>query len=218
LILNVDKPSGWTSFDVVNKLRRLLGWKAVGHAGTLDPPATGVLIVLCGAATARSAEFMELTKEYRARIRFGITTTTDDLCGEVLRERTIGAWDVERITNVLQSFVGDIEQIPPNVSAVKLSGKRSYALTQAGMTPALTPRKIRVYSARVINVCSPEIEVLISCSRGTYVRSIARDWGEKLEWGGALAGLIRTAVGPYRAANALSLDEITRRACEFSGE
>ena len=201
---------------MVNKLRRMLGWKAVGHAGTLDPPATGVLIVLCGSATVRSAEFMDLPKEYRARIRFGLTTTTDDLCGEVLRQRTVSGWDAERITNVLQSFVGEIEQVPPNVSAVKISGKRSYALTQAGKIPELKARKVRVHSMQLLNVGSPEIEVLVTCSRGTYIRSIARDVGEKLEWGGALADLVRTAIGPYRLASAFSLDEILRRADEFS--
>lgn len=194
----------------------MLGWKAVGHAGTLDPPATGVLIVLCGSATVRSAEFMDLPKEYRARIRFGLTTTTDDLCGEVLRQRTVSGWDAERITNVLQSFVGEIEQVPPNVSAVKISGKRSYALTQAGKIPELKARKVRVHSMQLLNVGSPEIEVLVTCSRGTYIRSIARDVGEKLEWGGALADLVRTAIGPYRLASAFSLDEILRRADEFS--
>lgn len=214
----MDKPSGWTSFDVVNKLRRALGWKTVGHAGTLDPPATGVLIVLCGSATVRSAEFMDLAKEYHARIRFGVTTTTDDLCGEILRERTINGWSTERIADAVRLFVGDTLQVPPNVSAVKLSGKRSYALTRAGIAPALTPRKICVYSAQILSALSPEIEILISCSRGTYVRSIARDLGEKLEWGGALAALVRTAIGPYRLANALSLDDILRRIDEFSGE
>jgi tRNA pseudouridine55 synthase len=218
LILALDKPAGWTSFDVVNKLRRELGWRAVGHAGTLDPPATGLLIVLCGTATARCGEFMDLPKSYAARVRFGITTTSDDLTGEVLSERPVDDWNEERIRGALASFVGEIEQVPPRVSAIKLGGKRGYELARAGKSPALPARRIRVYSAKLLNCRAPEVDVLISCSRGTYVRSIARDWGRVLGWGGTLASLTRTAIGPFRIENALSLREILRRATEFSPE
>jgi tRNA pseudouridine55 synthase len=218
LILVVDKPAGWTSFDVVNKLRRALGWRMVGHAGTLDPAATGVLIVLCGAATARCGEFMDLPKSYAARVRFGVTTNSDDLTGEVLSEQAVDGWNDERIARALMSFVGDIEQVPPVVSAIKLGGKRSYELARSGKPPVLPARKVRVFSAKVVNSGPPDVDILISCSRGTYVRSIARDWGCLLGWGGTLASLARTAVGRFRIEGALSIDEILRRAPEFSPE
>ena len=214
----MDKPAGWTSFDVVNKLRGALGWRAVGHAGTLDPAATGVLIVLCGAATVRCSEFMDLPKTYAARVRFGLTTSSDDLTGEILAEHSVEDWSDERIERTLTSFVGEIEQVPPAVSAIKLGGKRSYELARSGRVPALTARKVHVFSAELVRSIPPEVDVMISCSRGTYVRSIARDWGERLGWGGTLAALTRTAVGRFRVENALSLDEILRRASEFSCE
>jgi tRNA pseudouridine55 synthase len=214
----VDKPAAWTSFDVVNKLRGALGWRAVGHAGTLDPAATGVLIVLCGAATGRCSEFMDLPKSYAARVRFGLTTSSDDLTGEILAERSVEDWSDERIERALASFVGEIEQVPPSVSAIKLGGKRSYQLARSGKPPALTARKVHVFSAQMVSSRRPDVDLLISCSRGTYVRSIARDWGEMLGWGGTLAALTRTAVGRFRVENALSLNEVLRRASEFSCE
>ena len=214
----MDKPAGWTSFDVVNKLRRALGWRAVGHAGTLDPAATGVLIVLCGDATARCNEFMDLPKSYAARVRFGVITSTDDLTGEVLAERSVDGWSEERIVRALTSFVGEIDQVPPAVSAIKVGGKRSYELARSGKAPALPARKVRVFSAQLVSSRSPEVDLLISCSRGTYVRSLARDLGEMLGWGGTLASLTRTAVGRFRIEHALSLNEILCRASEFSCE
>lgn len=214
----MDKPAAWTSFDVVNKLRGALGWRAVGHAGTLDPAATGVLIVLCGAATGRCSEFMDLPKSYAARVRFGLTTSSDDLTGEILAERSVEDWSDERIERALASFVGEIEQVPPSVSAVKIGGKRSYQLARSGKPPALTARKVHVFSAQMVSSRRPDVDLLISCSRGTYVRSIARDWGEMLGWGGTLAALTRTAVGRFRVENALSLNEVLRRASEFSCE
>jgi tRNA pseudouridine55 synthase len=214
----VDKPAGWTSFDVVNKLRGALGWRAVGHAGTLDPAATGVLIVLCGDATARCNEFMDLPKSYAARVRFGLTTSSDDLTGEILAERSVEDWSDERIDLALASFVGEIEQVPPSVSAVKLGGKRSYQLARSGKPPVLAARKVHVFSAQLVSSHRPDVDLLISCSRGTYVRSIARDWGEMLGWGGTLAALTRTAVGRFRVENALSINEVLRRASEFSCE
>jgi tRNA pseudouridine55 synthase len=214
----VDKPAGWTSFDVVNKLRRALGWRAVGHTGTLDPPATGVLIVLCGAATARCSEFMDLPKSYAARIRFGVKTSSDDLTGTVLEERVVEGWSEERIRRALNSLVGEIEQVPPAVSAIKLQGRRSYDLIRSGKSPDLGARRVQVYSAELLTVNAPDVDVAISCSRGTYVRSIARDLGDMLGWGGALASLTRTAVGRFRLENAFALKDVLKRASEFSYE
>lgn len=218
LILSVNKPLGWTSFDVVNKLRRALRWKSVGHAGTLDPAANGVLIVLCGEATARATEFMDLPKVYRACIRFGVTTPTDDLEGMNIPAEAIPDWSDERVRSALNDLVGVSEQVPPAISAVKVGGKRSYQLTRAGQSVNLAPRAIEIYDARALSVCNPEANVLISCSRGTYIRSIARDLGHQLGWGGVLAGLTREAIGPYRVECALCVPEILKRSVEFASE
>ncbi|MDD5088285.1 MAG: tRNA pseudouridine(55) synthase TruB [bacterium] len=216
LILSVNKPAGWTSFDVVAKLRRALDWKRVGHAGTLDPPATGVLIVLCGGATERADEFMALPKEYHARIRFGITTTTDDLEGKVTSESEISDWSGERILSAMRGFTGEISQVPPAVSAVKVGGRRAYQAARRGERIELTPRTVRIDRFDMLDETRPEIEVLLRCSRGTYVRSIARDLGANLGWGGALAALERTAVGRFRIEHALTLDAILKRSSEFA--
>jgi tRNA pseudouridine55 synthase len=216
LILSVNKPLGWTSFDVVNKLRGALRYKSVGHAGTLDPAADGVLIVLCGEATARSGEFMDLPKRYRARIRLGITTPSDDLEGVDSPAVPLDDWNEARIAAALAEFVGNIEQVPPAVSAVKVAGRRSYKLARAGQAVDLAPRPVQVYEARVLGACNPDVDVVISCSRGTYIRSIARDLGARLEVGGTLAGLTRLAIGPYRIEQALPLSEILKRSFEFA--
>lgn len=218
LILSVDKPHGWSSFDVVNKLRGALRWKAVGHAGTLDPPATGLLIILCGGCTRRSREFMSLPKQYRATIRFGVETATDDLDGEITAQREIELWERDRIAAALTLFQGTIDQIPPVISAVKIGGRRSYALARSGKAPDLKARSVQVYSLRLLSEQPPEIDVEISCSRGTYIRAIARDVGRRLGWGGALAQLRRTAIGPYHVDAALSLDAVLRRRAELGCE
>ncbi len=215
LILSVYKPTGWTSFDVVNKLRKELGWKKVGHAGTLDPPADGVLILLFGEATARSAEFMDLGKEYRARIRFGLSTATDDLEGRVTQEYAISNWSQALIENALESFRGIVEQIPPAVSAVKIRGRRSYARARAGELELPQSRPVHFYTIDMTAICEPEIELLITCSRGTYIRALARDLGQSLGWGGALASLTRTAIGPYRIERAALIEEVIHRSNEF---
>jgi tRNA pseudouridine55 synthase len=218
LILSVDKPAGWTSFDVVNKLRSALHWRTVGHAGTLDPPATGVLIVLCGSATGRNEEFTQLHKEYLARVRFGLSTTTDDLQGLIVEQHDVSNWSVEAIVRAMGEFEGWIEQVPPAVSAVKVDGRRSYERARRGETAVLSPRRVKIHSIELSQASCPEIEIRISCSRGTYVRSIARDLGAKLGWGGTLASLVRTAVGPFRVEQALPLNDILRRAQEFRPE
>jgi tRNA pseudouridine55 synthase len=199
-------------------IRRTLRWKAVGHAGTLDPSATGLLVVLCGDATRRSDEFMALPKEYRARIRFGFSTTSDDFEGEVTETRAVGSWDVVEIERALQSFTGAIEQVPPLVSAVKVGGQRSYRLARSGAPVAIEPRVVEIYEAKLLSHRQPEITVRIRCSRGTYVRSLARDLGQRLGWGGTLAALTRTAIGPYHLDRALSLQNISSRLSELSGD
>ena len=204
LILSVNKPLGWTSFDVVNKLRSALRWRSVGHAGTLDPAADGVLIVLFGNATVRADEFMALPKVYRARIRFGVTSPTDDLEGQDLPCQPLADWPLDHIEYSLRDFVGTIEQLPPAMSAVKVAGRRSYKLARAGQAVDLPPRSVEVYEARIIQARNPEVDLMIACSRGTYIRAIARDLGRALGWGGLLAALTREAIGPYRVENTLT--------------
>jgi tRNA pseudouridine55 synthase len=210
LVLSVFKPPGPTSFEVVRQIRRLLGYKKVGHAGTLDPPASGVLIVLCGDATKWASDYADLEKDYRARIRFGIETTTDDLTGEILAEHPISDWDPERIAQVLPEFEGDILQVPPLVSAVKLDGERSYKKARRGETPELGHRTVSIHQIRLLGAARPDIDMEIFCGKGTYVRALARDLGKRLGWGGAVAHLQRCAVGPYRMEHALSVERIAQ--------
>ncbi|RQV99574.1 tRNA pseudouridine(55) synthase TruB [bacterium] len=216
LILSVNKPSAWTSFDVVAKLRRALEWKKVGHAGTLDPMATGVLILLFGAATRRSDEFMDLPKEYRTTIRFGLVTATDDTTGELLERREIDKWSESRIHEALQSFIGRIAQIPPAVSAVKVGGRRSYKAAFAGEALDLKARPVEIYGIDVHRFSKPDVELTIRCGRGTYIRSIARDLGNALGWGAVLAQLTRMAIGPYRIENSLPVETILKHKSEFT--
>jgi tRNA pseudouridine55 synthase len=196
----------------------VLKWNAVGHAGTLDPPATGVLIILCGKATRRADEFMNLPKEYVARVRFGVNTSTDDLDGDIVETRFVTDWSAEHIAATLEHFTGAIEQVPPAVSDVKIGGRRSYALARSGQAVDLAPRPVTVYELEVLSLQQPEIELRVCCSRGTYIRSLARDLGEMLGWGGALAALSRTAIGPYRVDTALTLKSILDRSSEFVSE
>jgi len=211
----VDKPSDWTSFDVVAKLRKELHWRKVGHAGTLDPAATGVLLLLIGDATRRSDEFMDLPKEYRATIRLGLCTSTDDLTGDAIEQIEIGDWSEERIQEQLRRMTGAVLQAPPAVSAIKIKGERSYRIARQGREVAPEPRTIRIDSIEVTAIRKPDVDVIVRCGRGTYIRSIARDLGRALGWGGTLASLRRTAVGPYRSEAALAIDEILKRRCEF---
>lgn len=208
LVLSVFKPPGRTSFDVVRRVRSLLRYKKVGHAGTLDPPASGVLIVLCGAATKYAADFEDLEKEYRTTIRFGAETSTDDLTGEVIRQSPLEDWSIERIKSALQEFEGNIMQVPPAVSAVKVGGERSYHKAWRGESSELSARQVQVSEINLLGVAKPDIEVRIRCGKGTYVRSLARDLGRRLGWGGAVAQLVRSAIGPYSAEYALSLERI----------
>lgn len=160
---------------------------------------------------------MRLPKEYVARIRFGFRTTTDDFEGQVIGGRPVDEWDLDRITAALDSCVGAQSQVPPAVSAIKTGGQRSYRLARTGRETTLEPRAVHIYELKLLSDARPEITVLIRCSRGTYVRALARDWGEQLEWGGTLAELIRTAIGPYRVDRALTLHDVFLRRSEFSG-
>jgi tRNA pseudouridine55 synthase len=205
----VDKPAGLTSHDVVARIRRIAGTRKVGHAGTLDPMATGVLVVGVEKAT-KILGYLTLTeKEYQATIRLGQSTSTDDAEGEVVSDAPRLVSD-EEILTVVRSLTGLIEQVPPQVSAIKVNGQRAYKLARAGAAPELAARQVTVYSF-AIGAVRPaglytDVDATIRCSSGTYIRSLARDLGASLGTGGHLTALRRTRVGPYTAAQASSLE------------
>ena len=209
--INLHKPAGFTSHDCVAKLRKLLNTKKIGHGGTLDPAATGVLPIAVGKAT-RLLQFLPEPKAYRARIRLGVTTDTDDLEGKIIR--CVDKVDVDRarIIDCLNTFVGKIEQVPPIYSAIKKNGKKLYELARKGEEITLEPRTIQIYSIELIDLHLAEfceLEVNIKCSPGTYIRAIARDLGKMLEVGGTLANLIRTQSCGMDLEDSVTFEQIT---------
>ncbi|MDE0778225.1 MAG: tRNA pseudouridine(55) synthase TruB [Nocardioides sp.] len=205
----VDKAGGMTSHDVVSRVRRLAGTRKVGHAGTLDPMATGVLVLGVDRATRLLGHLMLTEKAYEATIRLGQVTTTDDAEGEVVAETAadeVAALTEERVRTVLEAFVGDIDQVPTAVSAIKVDGKRAYARVRDGEQVELKARPVTIHDLTVHEVALPEVHVSVRCSSGTYIRAIARDAGQALGVGGHLTALRRTAVGAFDLAVARSLD------------
>jgi tRNA pseudouridine55 synthase len=205
----VDKPGGITSHDVVARVRRLAGTRKVGHAGTLDPMATGVLVVAVNRATRLLAHLTLTDKRYHATIRLGTTTTTDDAEGALLESRPTDEITEAAVRTALGAFVGEIDQVPSAVSAVKVGGRRAYARVRAGEDVELPPRRVTVHALHVTGLELPDVRLSVHCSSGTYVRAIARDLGEALGVGGHLTALRRTAVGPFTLADARTLDELT---------
>ncbi|MGL4882313.1 MAG: tRNA pseudouridine(55) synthase TruB, partial [Waterburya sp.] len=208
--INLHKPVGFTSHDCVAKLRRLLNTKKIGHGGTLDPAATGVLPVAVGKAT-RLLQFLPTPKAYRALIRLGISTTTDDLEGEIIdRPTEVNLATTEIITN-LNTFIGTISQIPPMYSAIKKNGKKLYELARKGENITLEPRTITINKIDLINIYQGdfyELEVDIYCSPGTYIRAIARDLGKQLGVGGTLANLVRTESCGMQLKDSITFEQI----------
>ena len=211
-ILLIDKPIGWTSFDVVAKVRgglKQLGVTKpkVGHAGTLDPLATGLLIILVGSYTKKASAFSGLDKIYQAEVMLGSVSTTDDKEG-VIKNTSTRIPSTEEIKNVLKQFLGESEQVPPQFSAVKVNGKRAYKIAREGKQPEIKPRNIKIYTISDINYRYPTITFSISVSSGTYIRSIARDIGEKLGTGAYLCKLVRTEIGNYKLTDAHQLQKL----------
>ena len=211
----VDKPAGITSHDVVARVRRLAGTRKVGHAGTLDPMATGVLLVGVGRATRLLGHLQLTDKSYDATIRLGVATTTDDAEGDVLAETSAAHVGEEVVREVLAGFVGEIDQVPSSVSAIKVDGRRAYDRVRAGEQVELDARRVRIDRIDVHDVTQDgevtDVAVSVHCSTGTYVRSIARDLGETLGVGGHLTRLRRTAVGAFGLDRAHTLDELAER-------
>lgn len=210
LILNVNKPVGITSFDVIRKLRRSLKIRKMGHAGTLDPFAAGVLIILIGKATKRFEEFAAFDKQYLAEIEFGVETDTFDISGKVIERHSLErAIPEEEIENILWQFTGEIDQIPPVFSALKHKGRPLYTYARKGVEVQPPPRRVRIDAVELVHYDWPRVWVDIVCSKGTYIRSLASDIGKKAGTGACLRSLIRTRIGPYRIEDAYHLDVLT---------
>lgn len=204
----VDKDPGMTSHDVVARVRRLAGTRKVGHAGTLDPMATGVLVLGVDRATRLLGHLMLTEKSYDATIRLGVTTTTDDAEGEVVETRAVDGVDPEAVLAELARFVGDIEQVPTAVSAIKVDGKRAYARVRDGEQVELKARPVTIHELVVHEVALPDVRISVRCSSGTYIRAIARDLGTALGVGGHLTALRRTAVGSFDLSGARTLEQL----------
>jgi tRNA pseudouridine55 synthase len=217
----VDKPAGWTSHDVVARIRKLVHTKRVGHAGTLDPMATGVLVVGVEKAT-RLLGYLALTeKEYTGTIRLGQTTDTDDADGALMECVPAVKIGEDELLRAARTLTGELSQVPPGVSAIKIGGRRSYQLARAGQAPALQPRAVTVSRFDITAVRRDgdllDADVAVTCSSGTYIRALARDLGAALRVGGHLTALRRTRVGPYLASQARTLDQLAVEAGLSSG-
>ena len=203
----VDKPAGWTSHDVVARVRRLAGTRRVGHAGTLDPMATGVLVLGVEKATRLLGHLTLHDKRYDATVAFGTTTTTDDAEGEVVASCDVAGLTEARVRAAAEALTGEIEQVPPGVSAISVDGVRSYARVRRGESVSLPARRVTVHAFEVLSFSGDSAEVRVHCSSGTYVRALARDLGTALGVGAHLTALRRTASGPY-ALPAPPLDDL----------
>ena len=209
-VLNVNKPSGWTSHDVVMRLRNILGIQKIGHAGTLDPPATGVLPILIGKGTKIAQFLVDWDKEYSAVLRLGQSTDTQDATGTIVREVPEPVLPETRIRSTISEFQGEIQQIPPMYSAVKVQGKPLYKAARKGLTVERSPRSVTVTCLEVLNIRGAEVDLRIVCSKGTYVRTLCADIGDRLEVGGHLQRLERRRVGPLHIDQSLRIEEISK--------
>ncbi|MCW2570051.1 MAG: tRNA pseudouridine synthase [Frankiales bacterium] len=205
-VLVVDKPSGWTSHDVVGRVRRLAGTRKVGHAGTLDPMATGVLVLGIGRATRLLGHLSLTDKAYDATIRLGVTTVTDDAEGDVLEVRDASA--VGDVAAAMASLTGAIQQVPSAVSAIKVDGVRAYARVRAGEEVELAPRLVTVSRFELLERRADQLDVRVECTSGTYVRALARDLGQLLDVGAHLTALRRTRVGAFGLDDARTVEQL----------
>jgi tRNA pseudouridine55 synthase len=211
-ILNIDKPTGMTSHDVVDRVRQMTGQRRVGHAGTLDPLATGVLVVCLGQAT-RVAEYLMADKVYRAQVCLGVSTDTHDAEGEVIATAEVDV-NVEELRKALASFVGSIQQVPPMYSALKRQGVPLYKLARQGITVEREPRPVEIHDIDLLAWTLPLLIIRVECSPGTYIRALARDLGQKLGCGAHLQSLTRLASGHFTLEEAVSLDELAEAFAE----
>jgi len=207
-ILLVDKPTDHTSHDVVARMRRKFGMKRIGHAGTLDPMATGLMIVLIGKATTVSQYLMSLDKEYTGTVKLGATTNTQDAEGDILETRPVPALTDEEIRAMMRGMQGDQYQMPPMFSAIKIGGVPLYKKARQGEEVEREPRFIRVMRFEATRILLPEIDFIVNCTKGTYVRTLGHDLGNKLGCGGHLSALRRTAIDKLRVEQSFTVDQI----------
>jgi tRNA pseudouridine55 synthase len=206
-IINIYKEKGFTSFDVVAKMRGIAHQKKIGHTGTLDPDAEGVLPVCLGKATKVCDLLTEKDKEYEAVLLLGTTTDTQDITGSVLRSADVKVSE-EAVREAVLSFVGSYEQVPPMYSALKVDGKKLCDLARAGVTVERKARKVEIYRIEILSVDIPRVRFLVHCSKGTYIRTLCQDIGEKLGCGGCMESLLRTRVAQFSLQDALKLSEV----------
>ncbi len=213
-ILPVWKPAGWTSFDVVKKIRSLTRIRKVGHAGTLDPFATGILLICLGKATKQVDALMNLPKEYEAVIELGKETDTLDPEGKVIARAPLPEKTLADLKRILQQFIGEVKQEIPAFSAKKFQGKRLYKLARKGQETPRLFKTVRIYRIDVLDYSPPMLKIRIACGRGTYIRALARDIARQLGTVGYVRELIRTRVGEYSQDNALTIDEIAQQVAQ----
>ncbi len=205
----INKPAGITSHDVVDKLREITKIKKIGHSGTLDPFATGLLILaISREATKKLSYFLKLDKEYIATLRLGAESDTFDKEGKIVKKEIKEIPTLKKIKNVLKTFLGEIEQIPPIFSAKKIKGKKAYDLARKGLKVKLKPQKVKIYEISILKYKFPFLKIKVKCSSGTYIRSLASDIGKKLNCGAYLENLIRTKIGEFSLKNAVSLSQL----------
>lgn len=207
-VINVYKPTGMTSFDVVSKIRKISNTKKVGHTGTLDPEASGVLPICLGRATKIVDFIMNDYKIYKAELKLGIVTDSYDKEGTILEEKPINS-SKEEIISAIKSFIGDIEQVPPMYSALKVNGKRLYELARKGIEIERLPRKVTIHDIEILEINVPDVKFIVKCSKGTYIRSLCYDIGRLLGCGGAMWGLERLATGDFTIENSIALADLT---------
>ena len=208
-ILLINKPAGITSHDAVDRIRRRFKMRRVGHGGTLDPAATGLLILLVGRATRCARLLLNADKTYFSTLRLGESTDTQDSAGKILATKPVGEISREKLEEVCQKFRGEIEQEIPAYSAVRVEGKRFYELAREGKTVPQRFRKVKIYSLKIVEIRLPEVDLEVVCSSGTYIRTLCADIGALLGCGGHLSRLSRTRVGPFSIEQAVGLDDAT---------
>lgn len=207
----IDKPAGWTSHDVIARVRRIVSERRVGHAGTLDPMATGVLPIAVGLAT-RTVEYLAAAdKAYRASFTFGVATDSGDADGDVMSTHDASRLDLSTLEPILTSFTGEIDQVPPMHSAIRVNGQRLYTLARKGETVEVAPRRVEISSLTVVDWNNPVLTVDVTCSKGTYIRSLARDIGSAAGVGAHLSALQRMRSGPFTLDQAMTLETLEQR-------
>lgn len=208
-IINVYKEKGFTSHDVVAKLRGMTKQRKIGHTGTLDPDATGVLPVCLGRATKLCDLLTDKDKTYETVLLLGVTTDTQDVSGEVLDRKSTKELTETQVREAVQSFVGEYDQIPPMYSALKVNGRKLYELAREGKTIERKARRVKIYEIEILEMQLPRVRMRVTCSKGTYIRTLCHDIGEKLSCGGCMEALVRTKVSRFEIGEAYTLDEIS---------